>query len=225
MSKLRIIHISDTHNHILSKIKLKGDILVHSGDLTLRGNLSEIVLALEELSLLGKNFQKVILVPGNHDWLFEQQPSLCKELCSEKNIVLLNDESYEFEGVKFWGSPITPTFYHWAFNRDPGSSIIKHWDLIPLCDVLITHGPPYGILDKTKSGDHAGCRDLLSYIEKLRPCLSLFGHIHEEGSKTHYDGHTLYSNGSLMNYNYKFVNNPVEIELEWINQKFVPNVK
>ncbi len=66
------------------------------------------------------------------------------------NIIYLNDSGCEIEGVRFWGSPIQPEFGNLAFNRKRGEDIKEHWDLIPLnTDILITHGSPYSILDKT----------------------------------------------------------------------------
>ena len=80
-----------------------------------------------------------------------------------------------------------PRFYDWAFNRNRGKDIKKHWDLIPdNIDVLLTHGPAYGILDKTigqnrgNKGDRADCEDLLDKIKQVKPMIHAFGHIHED---------------------------------------------
>ena len=120
---------------------------------------------------------------------------------------------------------MTPWSDNWAFNRYRGQEIKRHWDMIPDCDILITHGPPMGILDVTATGEHVGCQDLLDTIKRIKPSLSLFGHIHENGSKTYYDGDTLYSNGCLLDKRYNFVNKPIGIDLEWNNKKLVASVK
>jgi Icc-related predicted phosphoesterase len=44
---------------------------------------------------------------------------------------------------------------------------------------LVTHGPPYGILDKTDGGKHGGSEFLLKEVLRIKPKLHLFGHIHE----------------------------------------------
>ena len=78
-----------------------------------------------------------------------------------QNVHYLCDSGLEFEGLKIWGSPYTPTFGKWNFMRNRGDEIKKHWDLIPSdVDILVTHGPPYGIFDETIDGIHAGCEDL-----------------------------------------------------------------
>jgi len=91
--------------------------------------------------------------------------------------------------VKFYGSPWQPWFYDWAFNLERGAEIRAKWDLIPeVIDVLITHGPPFGIGDLTARGDKAGCQDLLEVLERIKPRVHIFGHIHE--------GYGITSNGT-----------------------------
>jgi Icc-related predicted phosphoesterase len=88
-----------------------------------------------------------IVICGNHDLCFEDNPKEARKLM--KNAHYLEDETIEIEGLKFYGSPWQPEFHNWAFNLNRGEEIKKKWDLIPNdTDVLITHGPPYGILDK-----------------------------------------------------------------------------
>lgn len=220
---IKIVHISDTHGFPLEKAlaHAEGNLLIHSGDLTPVGGIVDTLRAIKDLATLKHNFDEIILVPGNHDWHFEKDPANAALLCKENDIILLNDSGFEFDGIKIWGSPITPWFHSWAFNRHRGAEIMRHWNMIKECDVLITHGPPKGILDLTSHGDRAGCLDLLNKIKELRPILHLFGHIHEEGSKSWYDGITHYSNGSLMDLRYRFMNRPMEINIEWnsITQK------
>lgn len=46
-------------------------------------------------------------------------------------------------------------------------------------DIMLTHGPPHGILDQTMSGAQVGCEHLRRAVERCRPRLHCFGHIHE----------------------------------------------
>ena len=46
-------------------------------------------------------------------------------------------------------------------------------------DVLITHGPPKGVLDKCRDGRRVGCPHLLYRVEAIQPVMHIFGHIHE----------------------------------------------
>jgi hypothetical protein len=49
----------------------------------------------------------------------------------------------------------------------------------PAVDVMMTHGPPMGILDATTRGEHVGCQHLLRAARRCKPVLHCFGHIHE----------------------------------------------
>ena len=118
------------------------------------------------------------------------------------------------DGVKFYGSPWQPWFYDWAFNLERGPEIRAKWDLIPEdTDVLITHGPPYGIGDLTFQKDHAGCQDLLKAVERLKPRTHIFGHIHERYGINSIDG-TTFINASSFNHNYHRFNEPVIFDLK-----------
>lgn len=213
MNKLIIDAISDTHNRHKSFKLPGGDILIHSGDCTGSGTVSEVMAFLSWFA--DQDYSHLILVPGNHDWLFELNPSLCAEECKNRGIILLNDSGVEIEGIKIWGSPITPWFYDWAFNRHRtkeeaeklGGPFIKdHWDLIPAdTDILVTHGPPHGILDyvprSTGGFEEVGCRELLARIYETKVKLHIFGHIHYAAGHKYLDGRT-YVNASALNEQY-----------------------
>ena len=187
---MKIVCISDTHSQhgtLDSNDRLPlGDIIIHAGDATSRGSSNEIEEFLQWFSALPHPVK--ILIAGNHDWGFERSPHIYRIMCRNLGIVYLEDDEYLHKGVKFWGSPIQPEFFNWAFNRDRGADIQKHWDLIPTdVDVLITHGPPWGILDKVPGNRHAGCVDLLhTIVSDIKPKFHIFGHIHEgRGIQTH----------------------------------------
>jgi len=115
--------------------------------------------------------------------------------------------------IHIWGSPVQPRFGNWAFNRDRGADIDRHWQLIPEnTDILLTHGPPKGILDKTFQNLEVGCEMLLQKIEQIQPKYAIFGHIHEAyGQVTKNNIHFI--NASVVNLRYMVVNPPVEFEL------------
>lgn len=198
---MRIDCISDTHRkHAYLSMK-GGDVLVCSGDICSRGSLEE---AMDFINWFGAQpYTHKILVPGNHDWVFEHNPSLMEAECRTRNIILLNDSGITIDGVKFWGSPVQPWFYDWAFNRQRGADIKRHWDLIPQdTDVLITHGPPFGILDYAPRGGSVGCHDLLAAIIKSNVKLHVFGHIHE-GRGSSKVGDILYVNAACLDGGYQ----------------------
>ncbi|MEI5984893.1 metallophosphatase domain-containing protein [Sphingobacterium sp. PU5-4] len=203
---MQIVAVSDTHGkHRDLKIP-DGDVFIHAGDVTRGGTKEQVVDFLEwfaEQTHTHKTF-----VAGNHDFFFEQADSDMISSVIPDGIIYLNDSSIEINGVKFWGSPITPWFNNWAFNRNRGSEIKKHWDLIPNdIDVLITHGPPFGILDETVYGNRTGCEDLLLRVEQVKPKFHIFGHIHEEyGTST--EAETTFVNASVLDDWYEMKNQP-----------------
>jgi Icc-related predicted phosphoesterase len=108
------------------------------------------------------------------------------------SVTYLEDSSCEIEGVRFWGAPWQPEFNNWAFNLRRGAEIAGKWALISTdCDVLITHGPPAGFGDRCGRTERAGCADLLRAIERTRPMLHMFGHIHQDGGVFHHQGITI----------------------------------
>jgi Icc-related predicted phosphoesterase len=206
---MKIVCISDTHSlHRQFQIP-EGDILLHAGDVSKRGRLPEIVEFNDWLGTLPHPHK--IIIAGNHDFLFEQEPLVAKSLIS--NAIYLEDSGVEIAGLKIWGSPMSPWFFDWAFNRERGEEIRRHWQMIPSdTQILITHGPPFGILDLTIHSQQVGCEDLLATVEGLQPQIHLFGHIHEAYGK-HTIGNTQYINASLLDVNYKPVNQPIVIEI------------
>lgn len=210
---MKITCISDTHSLVRNPDSLKvltnrltgGEILVHAGDMSSQGSATEVMLFLEWFSSLP--YTHKVLIAGNHDWLFERDPGLAADMLENfPSITYLNDSEATIEGLRFWGSPITPFFNNWAFNRH-SKEIGQHWDMIPEgIDVLITHGPPAGILD---SIDHvqppAGCHLLRGAIARVKPKLHVFGHIHEGRGLRQVD-ETLCVNAATLNGRYQLYN-------------------
>ena len=207
---MKVVFISDTHSQH-RKVKLpEGDMLIHAGDVSIRGLEHEIKDFLEWFS--EQQFQYKIFIAGNHDFFFEQKPAEYIVNLIPENIIYLNDNGVEIEGLKIWGSPIQPWFFDWAFQRRPGPDIQKHWDMIPAdTDILITHGPPKNVLDLTVRNILAGCSGLLETVQVIKPQVHVFGHIHEAAGEHHKHG-IHFINASLVDLKYNIVNDPVIVE-------------
>jgi len=212
---VKLICISDTHGDH-ERIELPaGDVLIHAGDLSAHGTDLE---TLEFMRWFGdQDFKHRICIAGNHDTFMEQDPKLAKMYAEENGVNLLCDSGLVVDDIQFWGSPITPRFFNWAFMRDPGESIEKHWRMIPdNTGVLITHGPPFGIMDEVQRDngtvEHTGCPSLLQRVDKLRPAHHIFGHIHE-GHGQWVTPDTTYHNVSSMNEHYQMKHDAVTIDI------------
>lgn len=208
---MKLIFISDTHSkHDFVKVP-DGDIVFHAGDFSGRGLPGETQVFLDWFS--GLPHRHKVLIAGNHDFIAERQSALFREMLP-RNIVYLEDSGCEIEGIRIWGSPIQPWFFDWAFNRQRGAEIRRHWEMIPEdTDILLTHGPPYGILDVVaRDGRPVGCRDLLKRCRELNALkINAFGHIHE-GQGSEFVAGTLFLNVSVLDENYTLKNRPTVVE-------------
>jgi predicted phosphodiesterase len=208
---MRIIAISDTHGLHHQLILPPGDMLIHAGDISMKGTELEIIPFMKWFGR--QDFKHKILIAGNHDFYFEKTPVEEIKKLIPPGVIYLNDAAVAIDGTRFWGSPITPWFFNWAFNRHRGEDIRKHWDLVPNdTDVLITHGPVYTILDKTISGKYAGCEDLLQKVKAIKPKVHICGHIHEAYGRMEKDN-TLYINASVLDEKYQMRNEPVIVDI------------
>jgi Icc-related predicted phosphoesterase len=215
---MRCVAISDTHNRAESVAIPDGDVLLHAGDLTMKGGWDELLRAARWLGSLRERYAAVIAIPGNHDFGAEREPDETRALFESRGITWLVDEPASVGGVTFYGSPWQPWFYDWAFNfarDDDGAEARGVWARIPReTQVLVTHGPPHGILDRTEPhGEHAGCPHLLDAIHE-RPAIRahLFGHIHEGYGEAR-EGETLFVNASTCDLRYAAVNPPLTFDV------------
>ena len=180
---MKLVLLSDTHN--TQPNVPNGDVLIHCGDLSNMGTFVELRDQIEWLdSLPHKN---KILIAGNHDYGLEKLP-MRDEVLIGTSLTYLENEGTEIEGVKFWGSPINPPFMNWAFQPprfDWRRAIPED------VEVLITHAPPFGILDSNHIFSSIGCPNLLEAVRGLKKLrLHIFGHVHENTGTKLIDGVT-----------------------------------
>ena len=196
-----------------------GDLLIVAGDLTARDRYEEY----EDFAnwLNTQQYKQKILISGNHD---NQSMS---QFDFNADIAYLCDSGTEFDGLKIWGSPWTLTFEGInpkckAFTVETEQELADKWASIPDdIDILITHSPPFDILDELiEEGKHAGSTALGHVLMRVRPKLHVFGHIHEAyGTWRPYlealnlPGYPIFVNASHVNHRYQPFNKPIRIEL------------
>jgi len=194
---------------MLNKVSLPdGDLLIHSGDATSVGQIIDIVKFNQELGGIKTKYKHgIIFIPGNHDFLFERNQQLARDIMTNAKVLI--DESVEIEGIKIYGSPWQPEFNNWAFNLPRGEALKQRWSTIPDdTNILVTHGPPYGILDKCPDGSLVGCEELYKRVFELKQLkLHQFGHIHHAWGTKQIDNIT-FINASICTENYKPTNKP-----------------
>ena len=211
MSRLRIVCISDTHGQHAKVSVPDGDLLIHAGDFMAFGTKpKEIIQFNQWLGTLPHPYK--VVIAGNHDVMFERHSATARELLN--NAIYLENSGTEIAGLKIWGSPVQPEFNNWAFNVARGAAIRRYWEMIPPdTDILVTHGPPFGMLDQSNhSSDHLGCEELAVVVEKIKPRLHIFGHIHGgHGDETH--SGIRFINASVVNEDYWPVYEPHIVEI------------
>lgn len=225
---MKIVTISDTHTlHDMINVPY-GDILIHAGDATLLGYEDEV-------RKFGKWFRSQphkykIFIAGNHDKSFEDTPIKAKQwffdtkdidslnLYTKDNTFYLQEQlvtlTIDGKDITIYGAPHQPEFFNWAFNVPRGEALKQIWDKIPKgIDVLVTHGPAYGLRDKCNHGEKVGCQELKKAISRVRPKLHICGHIHEQYGVEEWAG-CLIANSSSCNSRHRPINKPLIFEFK-----------
>ena len=212
MSKLRAVAISDTHGEYPDLPD--GDLLVHCGDFSEYGTLSEAYKFNEWLGLVkGKFVYKPVIVMGNHELFCKNNDvSIAKEIIS--NATVLQEEEIVIKGKRIYGLSWMPAFGPWAFMKSELALKELHYSKIPEgLDLLITHSPPRTCLDRDKRGNCCGSIALADRLleMKVRPRFAVCGHIHPMPNFpkfTEWNGIS-YFNASQMDDNYEPNNDPL----------------
>lgn len=196
------------------------DAIIHAGDFCQYGSFSDCARFFGWFGNLP--YKHKICISGNHDLWMERASQSELEMIIPESVRYLNDSGTSIDGINFWGSPVQPRFYNWAFNRDRGEDIRRHWDQIPNgTHVLITHGPAYGYCDNVSeitaywSGpriENVGCADLKAAIDNVQPHAHIFGHIHS-GYGMECNQSTVFLNCCICNAQYLAVNRPFILDL------------
>lgn len=217
--------ISDLHGHYPEMPG--GDLLIIAGDVTESNTFAAHLIFL--IWLHNQKYRHYIFIAGNHDNILLERSLLSLPL---SNTTYLFDSGTEFEGLKIWGSPWTQTFkdmnpYCRAFTVDAEEELEQKFNLIPDdIDILITHSPPYGIMDEVieygpfshERKKSVGSKSLLVKCLEIRPKLHVYGHIHEAYGQDLWKNSIknrdiLFVNASHVNENYKPVNKPIRVIL------------
>lgn len=200
MSKTKVTAASDIHGQWYEmRPPPPADILVFAGDVTSGGRLQEAMAFLNWAKQFSADFADIIMIPGNHDRAFEVSLTLLVEEARNKDIEVLIDRPFDAHGVKVFGSPWSKQYGSWAFMARDQDLERKYIGVPEDTELLISHGPPYDILDLTQEGDKAGSKSLLALLERLTNLKAFIcGHIHEaHGSQLLKTGGVAYNVASM----------------------------
>ena len=249
--KLRITHVSDTHNkHKKLNGKLPGgDLLIHSGDISSLGRESEVKDFIKWFNGIDNYIYK-IFIAGNHDMSFDREVLLRNKLdyfdggrnnwdtpCADgkpdwlielldnlnPNVFYLENSYVELDQIKIWGSPYSATFgYNWAFNVDRGHDSIQLWNQIPEdTDIVVTHGPIYGYCDRT------------ARTYENVGCADLYHRLNTIKPQLHFSGHIHEAygykptdwgyafNGCTCDLSYDPINKPITFDYDFLHRELI----
>ena len=202
---MKLVCIADTHNRHDNLIIPDGDVLIHAGDITEGGTNREVQDFLDWFGAQPHDHK--IFIAGNHDYYFEDLDLTAFNDNLPKDIHYLHNSAISINDIKFYGTPQVPSMASWAFNQP------FYWDDIPKdTEILISHIPPYGILDLHDRNHQLGDDLLRKRIKELK-CLDyhIFGHVHDSYGLTRV-GQTVYINASSQDHQERYFNPPIVVE-------------
>ena len=226
---MKIVCISDTHAKTLPDSEMPAaDVLVHAGDVTNNGKR----LQMESMSewfrhLADTKYANIVFIAGNHDFMLDgfrkedSEYAIEGRLFRHLSIHYLRDSGITIDGKYFYGTPWTISG-DWAFSEMDRMHRRDRFNKIPMyTNVLISHGPPYTIRDQTDNGGlymSVGDIELLGAVDRVRPELHVFGHIHDGAGMTKL-GDTTFVNAAVTRVKpnaedpYPLQNPPIVIEI------------
>jgi Icc-related predicted phosphoesterase len=208
---MKVVAISDTHGRREWRDQVPAcDVLIHAGDITSGGTLSEMKKVADWLN--GRDdIKNALFVPGNHDRCFEESLDEVRRMLPRSAVLI--DQGVSIDGKVFWGSPWTDPFMDWWFMLPEEKQRELYQSMPPRIDVLITHGPPYGVLDPGWKEDHVGSVALRDALSARSVDRHIFGHLHAAGGKMLRDGPRRYHNVAFCDEAYRPANAPLVFDL------------
>ena len=215
----KIIAISDTHSQhgkltedITRLIESPDDILIHAGDVTEHGKREEVIEFLDWFASF--DIKHKIFIAGNHDTALGLNPFIA-EPYKENGVTYLIDSFIQIDKLKIYGSPWIPKIGNFFFNLERGEAIAQKWANIPDdVVILVTHCPPYGILDKAGILN-VGCEDLYMKVAKVQPKIHIFGHLHDNYGYKIIDP-TIYMNAANLDSGYNYLYTPTSFYIDFL---------
>jgi predicted phosphodiesterase len=201
-SSITIVALSDSHScHPSLRDLPLADVLIHTGDSTQHGTKEELQDVITWLATLP--CKNKVVIAGNHDIGLDKDCTYRSALASragtyatpeetdslittmkQQGITYLSPENSLVElhnrgtTLEIYGLPYSPlSIGPSAFMRSRSEDT---WaDIHGYYDILLSHSPPRGYLDRNRAGEHVGCEHFLSAIRRVRPAVAVFGHVHE----------------------------------------------
>lgn len=204
---MRVVCIADTHGFHGDLTMPKGDTLIHAGDFTKSGGVAQLESFVGWLN--EQDYKHKVVVAGNHDARLGEY----LQFKLDGVATYLRNRKVTIDGIHIYGSPNTPIIrykHSMCYDREDGYEV---WKSVPRnLDILVTHGPPAGILDKNDDDVSCGCRNLAARVTVMHPRYHVFGHIHESYGTASSEW-TNYVNCAIWDHVRQEMNQPVVIKV------------
>lgn len=186
-----IILTSDLHGNLPDMSQYSGDMLIIAGDICPNFKWNRFDDRMHQLNWLTQIFlpwcatikvNHILICGSNHDFCFQDTIKDAKDILNyDSRIEILIDKPTLIGDKRAYFTPWIPYMEYWAYTANP-EKMKLYREVIPNnIQILISHCPPYGILDEV---NHYGCKILLDRIQQLPKLEQVwFGHCHEDGGK------------------------------------------
>tara|TARA_Y100000593_G_scaffold81696_1_gene152971 strand:- start:762 stop:1388 length:627 start_codon:yes stop_codon:yes gene_type:complete len=206
---MKLVILSDNHTNYDFETP-DGDILIHCGDFTYHGKPSEIEKFRDYLK--EQPHRHKLFIFGNHEKIDREVRYWIDYLEDGTGATCIHEKAICINGINFFGSSYTPKFMNWAFMHTK-SARKRYWsNMNEDMDVLVTHGPPKGIMGKIENGTEIGCEYLLDFVERVKPNYHFFGHNHA-GAGVQTNGDTLFVNAAILTEKYEMCKPPMIVHI------------
>ena len=206
---MKAVVLSDNHTNYDFETP-EGDILIHCGDFTFHGNPKEMEKFKNYLKK--QPHEHKLFIFGNHEKV-EKEITYWREYLEDgTGAKCIHEKAYGIGDLNFFGSSYTPQFMNWGFMQDEETRE-RYWEnMIEGMDVLVTHGPPMGIMGKIEDGTEIGCEYLRKFVDRVKPKYHFFGHNHAGAGVTSRNG-TLFVNAAILTEHYQKSKPPIVVNL------------
>ena len=227
---MKIVAISDMHGYL--KDIPECDLLIIAGDISplrIQSDTAKMLGWLEDdfMPWLERQFcQKVVLVAGNHDFIFEtdgiqEEVTRIFDMYSswftylENETVKIDIDDHE---ISIFGTPYCSTFGNWPFMYEDDLLVDFFKEIPSKVDIIVSHDAPYGTSDVCSEGiakykGHIGNKPLTEALKNVEFKYLLHGHLHTSNHEAEELNGGLVYNVSLLNEDYKPEFEPLEIEI------------
>jgi predicted phosphodiesterase len=202
---LRVACLADLHGYL--PYPVQADLAVIAGDLCPEGTF------IDQYAWFYTHFQRwlltweceVVYIAGNHDYLMARWPGKFPGLPWHTYLQdstaapLLSWEYRPHQFTRVHGMPWSLPYGQYEFMANEA---MISWKLPSQTDILVSHGPAYGIGDVGYRKQHAGSRALLEWIKQTKPKLVVHGHIYE-GYGVYEVGDTIVVNAAIRDGNFE----------------------